>query len=301
MIRIDVSEDNDVISDLGIKTLPTFVMFSHGNIAYAGPLGGRKVKAKNNSVKPQILIVEPNAADQIKAEKTLRKMGCDTFLCLSAHEAIDRVQRMCLNNTDGDGPSVVFDMVLISEDIQTNDVATLMKRLEDFTKTSRTIVCVMVSVLGTRGSEHLHAVHWEHATTDGNLSAIVNPPLCNATNMAMQKPIKPAAVELMLGRRVIPPDDSNLGLTEKALYRKMVAVQNEIVSNGAKRVQPLSFATRPSKGTGTGTVGTEMAATGNSSTAQQGAYIGICLSAEDVKMRGRQLVASVGKTFTPAT
>jgi len=295
MIRLEVSEEPDVMLDLGIKSLPTFVFFSHGNIAYAGPLGGRKVKSKAESIKPQILIVEPNPADQIKSEKTLRKLGCDTFLCLSAAEAIDRVQRMCLGRGDGmDSAKVIFDMVLISENIQTSDVLTLAKRLEDFTKVQRTIICVMVSVLGTKGYEQLHAVPWEHATTERDLNCIVAAPLSNVTTWAMQKPVKANAVELILSRRVVSQQDESLGLTEKALYQKMVSVQNDLVTSGPRRVQPMVFASSTRAEGKTQTLGA------TSTAAPAGTpYIGICMANEDTKMRGRSLVNTLGKTFTP--
>lgn len=288
MVRIEVSEEYDAMTDMGVKTVPAFVMFSQGNIVYAGPLGGRKVKSKGASVRPQILIVEPNPADQIKAEKTLRKLGCDTFLCINAHQAIDRVNQMCLGRGgDNDAPCTIFDMVLISESIQTSDVLTLATRLEDFTKMKRTLICALVSVLGKSGGEHLRAVQWNHSTTEGNLSPILDAPLSNITTYAMQKPIKANAVEMLLGKRVIPHDGENgqnMGLTEKALYTKMTTLQNEISNGGGRRTQPLTFtSSRSNMGGGT---------------SSQGTYIGICLSAEDVKMKGRQLVASTGKSYT---
>ena len=295
MIRIEISEEYEAMTDLGVKTVPSFVMFSQGNIVYAGPLGGRKVKSTAGSARPQILIIEPNPADQIKAEKTLRKLGCDTFLCINAHQAIDRVNKMCLGRGgDNDIPSLIFDMVLISESVQTSDVVTLSKRLEDFTKVNRTIICVLVSVLGKLGGEHLRAVQWDRSTTEGNLNCIVDAPLSNITNYAMQKPIKANAVEMLLGKRVIPQDGQNLGLTEKALYSKMASLQTEISNGGGRRTQPLNFTSSKGFSTGTGSgTGSEPGASGT----QQGTYIGICLSAEDVGMRGRQLVASTGKSY----
>lgn len=303
MLRLEVSEEPDVMTDLGIKSLPTFVFFSHGNIAYAGPLGGRKVKSKTESIKPQILIIEPNPSDQIKSEKTLRKLGCDTFLCLSAAEAIDRVSRMCLGRGDGmDSATVVFDIVLVSENVQTSDVITLAKRLEDFTKIQRTIICVMVSVLGTKGYEQLHAVPWEHATTERDLNCIVAAPLSNITTWAMQKPIKANAVELILSRRIVPHQEETLGLTEKALYQKMVSVQNELVTSGPRRTQPMIFASnnKMDKSSTLGVGASNSVGIGMGTSTMAGTpYIGICMANEDTKMRGRSLVNTLGKTFTP--
>ena len=285
LIRLEISEEGEVMGDLGIKAVPTIVMFSHGNIAYAGPLGGRSVKAKAESCRPQVLIIEPNAADQIKSEKTLRKLGCDTFLCLSAAEAIDRVQNLCLAQS-GESPPLIFDLVLISEDIQSNDVIALSNKLEDYTKINRTIISVMVSVLGTKGYEQLHAVPWEHATIDKNISSVVSAPLSNITNWGLQKPLKAISIEHLLSRRIIVPQDECFGLTPTALYQKMVQVQSDLVSNGPRRTQPLVFAS------------SNKPLDGSLGSIKSGSpYIGICLSAEDIRMKGRQLVDLSGKNF----
>lgn len=291
LIKLEVSEERDIMHDLGIKSLPTFVMFSHGNIVYAGPLGGRKVKSKSESCKPQILIIEPNAADQIKTEKTLRKLGCDTFLCLTAIEAIDRIQKMCLSgNNNNDHSSVIFDLILISEEIQTNDVITLSKRLEDFTKINRTLICIMVSVLGTNGYQKLHAVHWEHSTIKRDLNILVSPPLSNITEWAMQKPIKANSIELLLSRRNIPIQEETMGLTESALFQKMKEVQNDLATNGPKKTQPMIFPSNYKLENKLNTI--------NISSIEK-PYIGICMSAADVKIRGKLLINNLGNTFRP--
>lgn len=54
MLRIDVSEDSSIISDLHIKSLPTFVMFYGGRVSYAGPVGGRRVKAASRTNRAQV-------------------------------------------------------------------------------------------------------------------------------------------------------------------------------------------------------------------------------------------------------
>jgi hypothetical protein len=125
MIRIDVGENSDILKDIGIKELPTFLMYLSGKLVYAGPIGGRKVKTSSASSRPQILIIESDFKSQISMEKVLKKFGCDIFMCMTSSEAAERVNQVNngLNET-------VFDLILISEDLTyQEDYGVLLKKL----------------------------------------------------------------------------------------------------------------------------------------------------------------------------
>jgi hypothetical protein len=96
---------------IGVKELPTFLMYLSGKLVYAGTIGGRKVKMNFTSSRPLVLIIESNFKSQILMEKVLKKFGCDIFMCMTSSEAVDRVNQV------GNGLiETVFDLVLISED-----------------------------------------------------------------------------------------------------------------------------------------------------------------------------------------
>lgn len=88
MLQIDVSESSSVIKELGIKSLPIFLIFQGSNLVYAGSIGGRNVKI-DSTHKPQVMLIESNFRDQITCEKTLRKLGCEPFLCLSSVSGVN--------------------------------------------------------------------------------------------------------------------------------------------------------------------------------------------------------------------
>ena len=198
MMKIIVGDDTSVLKDLGIKTLPTFVMFHCGRIAYAGPVGGRKVKAATASSRAQVLIIEPNFSDQIAMEKFLRKNECDTFLCLNTGQAIERLQQF--SRIGNRGGEVIFDMILISDQIQGLELDILYQKISANVKSRRTIVCAVVSVLGEHGRHNYDCVDWKDFATDEIDKAVVGP-LAKIVSLALQKPLKPGTSTLTLTQR----------------------------------------------------------------------------------------------------
>lgn len=263
IMKIDVCENNEVVSDVGIKDLPTFLFYKGSHLAYAGTIGGRKVKV-NTTGRPSALVIEPNFKFQISIEKVLKKLGCDIFLCLSIPEAIERITQ--LTNVGGDGPSIIFDLVIISDELSSADVGILGQRLNAHVKSHRTIVAGSVSVLGDKGSHNLSAVAWQEGFSD-DVGKILPLPLSNLAHVVVQKPLKAASVVRALGMRIIPPQDSNFGLTPETLLAKIRSVHDDMLG----RTPP------PLDRTGIGG-------------AVGGQYVGIKLSAEDFKMRGKALV-----------
>mmetsp|Transcript_10906 Transcript_10906/g.16621 ORF Transcript_10906/g.16621 Transcript_10906/m.16621 type:complete len:700 (+) Transcript_10906:130-2229(+) len=253
LYKIDVSENNRITKDLGIKSIPTFLMFNGKNLVYAGSVGGKKVKL-DSTHKPQILLVESNVKHQIPAEKTLRRMGCDAFLCLGVSEAVNRVQQMTKPTPDASGRTadpVVFDIVLISEDVGAENISLLQKALSEFTKENRTVVAMLISVLGEYGRSNLNAANWESGCTS-DVAAFMRPDLATLCSVAIQKPIKPMSIEKLLSMRVVPDADANFGLTPDSLRMKVNKVYNDVKSGQSKPID----------------------------------YVGIRMSAHDTRMRG---------------
>ena len=160
LIRIDISDDCSILKDLGVKDggLPCFVMYYGGKVVYAGECGGRKVKVKTE-INPQVLIIDPNFKTQISMEKSLRKLGCDTFLCLSVGEAINRIQKMTFGGDNG--VKTIMDLILISDEINSTDLDALSVKLSELVKQKRVCIVGLVNVLGTNGSYNYNAVKWQ--------------------------------------------------------------------------------------------------------------------------------------------
>lgn len=259
IIKIDVSESNSIMSELGIKSIPTFLMFHGKSLVYAGPVGGKKSKL-TATPRPQVLLIEPNFRQQMPAERLLRKMGCDTFLCMNVSEAVSRISQLSkpLGESSGQSKdSVIFDLVLISEDLTDDSVIQLKKLLLENIASKRTIVAMLVNILGEHGKSNVNAVKWNHSFTD-DVQAFNNPMLTSLCVAAIQNPIKVNAVEKLLQMIIIPDNDTNFGITENAIKQKIAKVQEDIKSG---RGTPIS-------------------------------YVGIRMCAEDTVMRGKSLVSS---------
>ena len=259
LIKIDISESNSLITELGIKSTPTFLMFQGKSLVYAGAIGGRKVKI-STAHKPQVLLIEPNFRQQMPAEKTLRKLGCDAFLCSSLPEALTRIQQMTKPGADSSGhvkDAVTFDLVLIAEDVETENINQLKAALLDVIGSKRTIVAMMVNVLGERGKGNIKAVKWKNNFTE-DVGSFNSPGVASACTAAIQNPIKANSIEKLLKMTVVLPNDTNFGLTEATMKQKIAKVQDEVRNN---RLAPIS-------------------------------YVGIRLSAEDTVMRGNSLISA---------
>lgn len=260
MVQIDVSQNSAVVTELGIKTLPLFLMFQGQNLVYGGSIGGRKIKL-DSSHKPQVLLIESNFKDQITCEKTLRKVGCEPFLCLSFAEAVNRIQQLSNPSPDRSGrlpDPVIFDLILISEEIESDNLMLLRKVLKDVTKDNRTIVALLVSVLGEFGRANLNAVRWDSGCSS-EVTSFSRRDLSDVCSVAIQKPIKQHSIEKLLTMRTLPQNESNFGATPDSLEAKIQRIQSEAL-NGTR--PPIE-------------------------------YIGIRLASQDTKMRnGRDLTSS---------
>jgi hypothetical protein len=259
LLKVDISENGTIMKELGIRSIPMFLMYHGANLVYGGSAGGRKIKLEPCVQKPQILYIEPNFQHQIRAEKTLHKMGCDVSLCMTVGEAVNRIQIMKNDTGNPNAPKLDFDIVLISDETVPENLNLLEKALFDNIKNKRTIICLMISVLGENGRNVLNAVTWESFATD-NLALLGHPAIASLCTLAVQKPIKPSAVTRAMSMlQNVSHHDSNFGLTPSTLRSKISAVHDDVISGTAK---PLKT-------------------------------VGIRISAEDTRMRGVALSSSM--------
>ena len=223
-MRVD-AEDTSIIRELNL--LPAYIRrLPQGSLRLQRPFGGQKVQAFCASARPQVLIVEANPKHQMNMENTAEAQ-LDTFLCLSAGQALDRLRQ--ISRSSGEGHSqLVFDLVLIAQDLQVSqmqDMAALGKQLEQFTATGRTVVAATVNVLGPTGHENQHAVAWSkhYLSTDG--AALLKQPLINYAKVLVQKPLKQTSIEQLLAMRKNSDDDAYLGVTPENIIAKMKSLK----------------------------------------------------------------------------
>lgn len=265
LVKIDISANPTIAEEFGIKSLPTFLIFRGAELLYGGPLGGRKFKLVSRPYKPQILLVEPNFGIQLQSEKMLKKMGCDPFLCLTVQQATDRVRRFSMSGNQ----TVVFDLVLISQDAPHDGLSDLSKCLTEFVAEKKTVVAVMASALGEHGKRNLSAVDWSaHYTTQ--LNKIVEPELCGAASYGILCPLKSIAVEKLLDLRGSAELSAapELGLTPATLIARLNEFREDKVKPSVNRIRKSGGETRP--------------------------YLGIKMSAEDTRLRDGKKLVPVG-------
>ena len=257
MVKIDVSNDSRILKELGVKSLPMFVMIHSGRLVYAGQIGGRHVHLKKRG-RAQVLLIEPIFQNQVETEKALRKSSCDTFLCLDVKQALERLQQV--NQMDN---PMEFDLILISEDVKGGDLDTLYRKLSTQIKAKRTVVAALVNVLGDCGKMALNSVIWNHCTSLEIDKIISNDnPICKFAQIVVQKPVKVSSIQKVLEMRTVTSDDASFGLTPESLINKI----NEVQENLKLGQIPLTDVVMQK--------------------------IGIKLSAEDIKFRGTRLVKS---------
>lgn len=227
VVRVDAGEDTSIIREMNLKYLPTFLAFKKGNCIYSGQFGGQKVQSFALSASPKVLIVEPNFKRQMAMEKTLKKMNCDVFLCLSAGEALLRLRVL---TRPGSG-QVIPDIVLISHELgvsQAQDLGALGKQLEQFTSIRRTVVAATVDVLGAQGHANIKATTWSKSASSNEVGALLQQPLVNYAKILIQKPIKQKSIEELISMRKLSDGGAYLGMTPENFILKLKELKERV-------------------------------------------------------------------------
>ncbi len=228
LIRIEVGENSAILADLSIRYLPTFVMWSAGRVVYQGQAGGKKVSA-GPTYRPKVLLIESAPKFQLATEKHLKKADCDSFLCVSASAALERLQRVMSAND-------AFDLVLVSDDLletQASELSILRGKLTAVIESRRTVVAAMVSVTGDIGAHNLKAFTWDANACSADVSQLNGAGrLCTAL---LQKPVKGSAIAALLSQCTYRGQDDyvQFGVTPDALLAKIGEVREAAAKLGA--------------------------------------------------------------------
>lgn len=232
MVRIEVGENSDVLKELSVKYLPTFVMWSQGRMMYMGQAGGAKV-ASGPVYRPKVMLIENHPKFQLATEKHLKKLNCDSFLCISASAALDALQNLLLGNSKD-----AFDLVLVSADMlecSSAELSVLKGKLAGCMEQKRTVVAAMVSTVGEQGLQNLKSYEW-----DGNYCSADVAKLPGAGRLIQhlcQKPVKAVAISALLEQRSYKGDDIyvQLGVTPEAFLAKMTAVREQALKGAPSK------------------------------------------------------------------
>ena len=258
IVKLDVSEDSSILGELGVKSLPTFIMINSGRVVYAGQIGGRQIRLKKCD-RAQVLLIETSFKHQIASEKALKRCSCDTYLCLDVHVALKRLEQI----SQMENP-FHFDLVLISEDVEGGDLESFYRKLLPHITARRTVVAVLVDAKGSLGKVGLNFVKWcDHLSLEVDKIVPSDNPIRNLSQVVVQKPLKASSIRRLLQMRRIPYEDTNFGLTPETLKATIRMVQ-----------ESLKFRQTPINGDSIMP------------------KVGIRLSAEDTKFRGRKLINS---------
>ena len=212
LLRVEVGENSDILQQLAIKYLPTFVAWSGGKMIYSGQMGGKQFITRTPT-NLKVLLIEPNPKFQISIEKMLKKCGYDSFLCLSVGDAIERIRKMG-QDSSGDQNAQIFDMVLLSESVLGDSVnlSVLKGKLSAYIDSRRTIVTTIISVLGKEGKEAAKAYSWNENCVSEDVDKLPGS-MSKLIHYMIQMPLKVQSILEVAKAVQVPTEEFNFGLT----------------------------------------------------------------------------------------
>jgi hypothetical protein len=205
LIKVDMSQSRFMQTRYRIKTVPFVLMFYEGRVAYGGTLGGEQTKAAAAARPWRVLLVEPNFADQRKAEEVLlkqRNYGKVTWdLAMTGVEAMAAKQRLAASSTM---ETFEYDVVFVSDKCTDQDVAIIEKGFKASAKGSGsgpgTLLIGMATMRAADGDyEKLTRTSWAPSsppnmlcTQEASRRALLDPfeRLASAVEVAVTKPLK---------------------------------------------------------------------------------------------------------------
>ena len=273
LVKIDVCENSNIIQELGLKAIPSFIMYYNGRLVYAGAAGGRKTKTSSH-VKPQVMLIEPRFKQQINLERVLKSYGCDSYLALSAKDACNRISQLQQSSSIGssstDSAPMKFDAILISGEVNDSDLSTLSKTIASDIQSKRTVICAVIDTIGIDSSDELRAVKWSENYTSTDMERLLsgNKQLQQAATVCVQKPIKKQAMNAVLSSVTLKIEEMAIGLSPEYLLAKM----SETLDGASSSKVSYSRSSAGRAGNGT--------------------YIGLRMSVEDTCVLGSKLTAA---------
>ena len=227
MVRFEVGENTNILRDLSVKYLPTFVMWSGSRMVYKGQAGGVKV-SQGPAYRPKVMLIENQPKFQLATEKLLKKANCDSYLCLTASAALDALHNLTTANSND-----AFDIILVSADLiesSMSELSILRGKLTGSLDQKRTIVVAMVNVVGDQGVHNLKAYEWDESYCCADLTKF--PASGRLVQQLTQKPMKAAALSALLSQCTYKGEDLyvQMGVTPESLLLKMKETREAAIS-----------------------------------------------------------------------
>ncbi|CAM9626109.1 unnamed protein product [Laminaria digitata] len=210
IVRVDFGEHQGTADRYGVKSLPAFLMFLAGRLAWSGTLGGRPVKAappETAASGRKILLVEPCAKAQIAAERTMRKFGCSWDLVLNASQALSRMQAQVTrtnsmaSRTAGDDRGGGYGVLMISDSIGAAEVIAMEKAFRGVGGQRDEHGRVIVGLAAVHGdasllpTEALKVVSVGFTDCADRKRAVLSPQLALVSDFAATKPLRASALK----------------------------------------------------------------------------------------------------------
>lgn len=252
IVRVDVGDDTSILRELDVRSLPMFVIYQSGQLAYSGQIGGKHLP--NAPGKPSVLIIERNYKQQMVIEKAVQGLRFDSFLCLSIKEALDHAIHVF---------SLTPDIVLIDDDLRDEEayLTALISRLSSTGRDGRRSLIVGVAQKSIRLRSK------KIVFSSGEEKIVLSDALGKHVNVAIARPIKAASIQALYDMTSNPLDRGEaIGLTKDAFIQKLREVYN------SSPLTKLPHELRP---------GRILSALGT---------VGIRTTAEDIRVRGTPLI-----------
>jgi hypothetical protein len=303
---LDVSESCEIVKELGIQTLPVWLMYRGSQLVYSGSIAGKKPKVQDVPVKTSVLLIEPDFKHQGQMEKSFKQIGCDISTCMNVTEAIERVRILSQTSREHvrSNTQFKFDLIAVSQKIPVNEWIQLTAFFAEPIKTGRTVLTALCSFYkdGSAGGPSAATstgkkVNWVNGATDQVKDVLPSELVRGEIALVMQKPLRTEAIRRALGMRsevtmnsALKEKDDTYGLTPDSLMAKINEVKGgNFPSGGMER----SISTANTGLGSTSRTATAKSRTGTGALAQtrisDRSAVGIKLSIEDVKVCGQVL------------
>ena len=235
VVKVAMSESRFMVEQYHIRSLPYFLMFSQSKLVYSGAIGGKAIRVAPETMPWRVLCVEPNFADQIATEKILRKQRYHWDLCMNAAQAAAHKQRLNETAVQSGAASVGYDLVLLSDELASDDIAMIERNFKSMANPSskRVIFCGLAGVKGESGAAQVKGARWsgKRRGISFDNDVLLPPRLASAVDVTVVKPLKAIALEdvsehIHIQSRLAggsPFDQQYKGLTKDTLITQMVA------------------------------------------------------------------------------
>lgn len=209
----EIADNPESLVDLNLKSHPVFIMAFNGSVVYGGKCGGQMLPKK--AVAPIVIVIEPDIKFQVGLEKSLRRSGFQTILCLTVAEAIVVIDSMMGQSSAL--RSSYLRAVLVANEANAPSITLLSGKLSQSAFKDAELIA-LVNVFD-RNLIDRPSIRWDETFCSSDVSNWLQPPLSRHVKMVTPKPLKPKTIQYM--RECWSQRSEYFGLTSSSLIRMM--------------------------------------------------------------------------------